>query len=353
MYHRVLASSTVDKIIVNTPNPCTIEIVMDTIRLAVIGAGYWGKNLVRNFAQLKVLQTICDNDQTLLNSFKKNYSVKYAADWKEVLKDKSINAVAIATPAVSHYKIAKQALLAKKDVFVEKPLALNVKEAEELIALAAKEKRILMADHILQYHPAVVKLKTLIDKGVLGKLQYIYSHRLNIGKLRREENILWSFAPHDISVILRLVGQEPKKVRAFGEAYLQKGIYDTTMTDLTFHDRLKAHIFVSWLHPFKEQKLVVIGDKNMAVFNDLEEKNKLLLYPHKVRWVNRIPVADKAQAQIIPLEKKEPLKEACLHFLDCVKKRKTPQTDGREALAVLKILKEAQSTLDKGRGNGR
>lgn len=321
---------------------------MDQRYLTVIGVGYWGKNLVRNYAELGVLHSICDSNQELLKQCQAEHNVSKAfTDYREALKDESIKAVAIAAPAVVHYEIVKAALLAGKDVFVEKPLALTVVDAEELIALAASNGRILMVDHILQFHPAIIKLKELIDSGVLGKLQYIYSNRLNIGKLRSEENILWSFAPHDISVILSLVEEMPKSVNAFGQDYLQENVYDTTMTMMTFSDRLRAHIFVSWLHPFKEQKLVVVGDTKMAVFNDVEENNKLILYSHKVQWVHRVPVASKGEFEAVPVEKKEPLKEACLHFLGCVASRKQPRTDGKEALAVLKVLHQAQEELDK------
>jgi len=223
-----------------------------------------------------------------------------------------------------------------------------LKEGEKLVKLAKERKRVLMVDHILQYHPAVVKLEDLIAKGELGEIQYIYSNRLNIGKLRKEENILWSFAPHDISVILQLVGEFPKKITAFGEAYLQKDIYDTTITILDFRENLKAHIFVSWLHPFKEQKLVVVGSKKMAVFDDLSE-DKLILYPHKISWENGVPVASKGVGERISLEKKEPLGESCKHFLDCIDKRETPLTDGEEAFRVLKVLQQAQDSLDANR----
>ncbi len=317
--------------------------------LSVIGAGYWGRNLVRNFSQLGVLHSICDPNPDLLKECRSEYpSVMTFSDYKQVLADVSVKAVAIATPAVSHYEIAKAALLAGKDVFVEKPLALNVIQAEDLIRITDERKRVLMVDHILQFHPAIIKLKDLIHQGELGKLQYIYSNRLNIGKLRSEENILWSFAPHDISVVLSLAEEYPQKVNAFGEDYLQEKVYDTTMTIMSFSNRLRAHIFVSWLNPFKEQKLVVVGDKKMAVFNDMEEENKLVLYSHKVNWVHRVPVALKGQFETVPLEKKEPLKEACAHFLECMADRKQPRTDGKEALEVLKVLSQAQEELDRG-----
>lgn len=315
--------------------------------IAVVGTGYWGKNLVRNFSELNALSALCDIHKDRLAMFRQEYGVdKTYAIYADLLKDPDIDAVAIATPAVLHYAMVKDALLAGKDVFVEKPLALHVEEAEELTALAESLGRILMVDHILQYHPAVLKLHELIQDGELGNLQYMYSNRLNIGQLRKEENILWSFAPHDISVILKLVGQKPLSVSAFGEAYLQEGIYDTTNTFIEFGERLKAHIFVSWLHPYKEQKLVCIGDKNMAVFNDMEPENKLILYPHKVEWIKKNPVAAKAEAQIVPLEKKEPLKESCRHFLSCIQLRITPRTDGREATEVLSVLSSAQQALD-------
>jgi len=317
--------------------------------LSVIGVGYWGKNLVRNFTELGVLHSVCDPNSDLLKQCQAEYKItKTYFDHKELLLDPSVKAVAVATPAVLHYEIAKAALLAGKDVFVEKPLALDVSQAQELIRIADEHKKILMVDHILQFHPAIIKLKELIHKGDLGKLQYIYSNRLNIGKLRSEENILWSFAPHDISVILSLAEEQPKNVKAFGEYYLQEKVYDTTMTMMSFSNRLRAHIFVSWLHPFKEQKLVVVGDKKMAVFNDTQEENKLILYSHKVHWVHRVPVASKGEFEAVPLEKKEPLKEACVHFLECVANRTRPRTDGKEALAVLKVLNQAQEELDKG-----
>ncbi len=321
-------------------------------RIAIIGTGYWGKNLVRNFAELKTLKAICDTDPEQLKILQNEYEInKIYSHPTDLLQSQDIDAVVIATPAATHYEIAKAALMAGKDVFLEKPLALTIHEAEEIVKIVDSKSRILMIDHLLQYHPAIMKLKELVDKGVLGKLQYIYSNRLNIGRLRTEENILWSFAPHDISVILMLVEKQPQKVRAFGEAYLQDHIYDTTITDLTFTDRLKAHIFVSWLHPFKEQKLVVIGNKCMAVFNDVEEKEKLTLYPHKIEWIKQIPVASKASKEIISIEPKEPLKEACLHFLSCLENRTQPKTDAQEALSVLKVLQQAQEYLYREKTN--
>src|SRR3989338_1619781 len=317
----------------------------EDIKIAVIGSGYWGKNLVRNFYELQVLQTVCDTDTNRLKQMMKDYpGINTTTSFNEVLKDEDIKALAIATPASTHYELVKAALQKGKDVFVEKPLALTVKEGDELVKIARKLERVLMVGHILQYHPAAIKLKEMIDHGELGKIQYIYSNRLNIGKLRTEENILWSFAPHDISLILMLLGEAPIKVSAFGGDYLQRDLYDTTLTTLDFPSRVKAHIFVSWLHPFKEQKLVVVGGKKMAVFDDMT-KEKLFLYPNKVEWVNRVPVAQKAEIEHVQVDTAEPLKEECRHFIECVTSRKNSKTDGEEGLRVLKVLEEAENTL--------
>jgi len=290
---------------------------------------------------------VCDIDKEILNVLKEKYKgIKMANSFSEALNDRNIKAVAIATPAYKHYEMAKEALLSDKDVFVEKPLSLRVEEGEELVKLAKEKNKILMVGHILQYHPVVNKLKELINFGYLGKLQYIYSNRLNIGKLRTEENILWSFAPHDISLSLSLVGEEPEKVSAFGEAYLQKGVYDVTLTILDFPSQMKAHIFVSWLHPFKEQRLIVVGNKRMVVFDDTNPKEKLVVYPHKVEWKEgKIPIAQKAEKEVIQIEDGEPLKLECQHFLECIEKRKEPKTNGEEGLKVLKILNMAEESL--------
>jgi UDP-2-acetamido-3-amino-2,3-dideoxy-glucuronate N-acetyltransferase len=229
---------------------------------------------------------------------------------------------------------------------VEKPLALTVKEGAELVSLAEKKKLILMVGHILQFHPAVIKLKEIIKNRELGSIRYLYSNRLNIGKLRTEENVLWSFAPHDISLILMFMeGEEPKQVLAYGGAYINKNICDTTLTVLEFDNGVKGHIFVSWLHPYKEQKLVVVGSEKMAVFDDLSME-KLYLYPHTIEWNNgNVPVAHKADFFPVKCERKQPLREELLHFLDCIKFRKIPKTSGKEGLQVLKILEKAEKSL--------
>ena len=311
--------------------------------IGLIGAGYWGKNILRNLCELGVLRTLCDRDQTLLDGYQQKYqSITVTTSFRDILENKDIKAVAIATPASTHYELTKAALEAGRDAFVEKPLALTVREGQELVELAQKRDRILMVGHILHYHPAVIKLKAMLHEGVLGKINYIYSNRLNIGRLRTEENILWSFAPHDISVILALLDEEPIQVTAFGGDYLSDSVYDVTLTTLGFSNQVNAHIFVSWLHPFKEQKLIVVGSTAMAVFDDVSEE-KLRIYPHKIEWKEgKIPVAQKADYYSIEVERKEPLQEELRHFVECVLERRKPETDGEEGLKVLRVLEKTE-----------
>lgn len=321
----------------------------DRVNVAVVGAGYWGKNLIRNFQALGVLQAICERDPATLEGLAEAYpDVEKTASLDSVLENASIGAVAIASPAEMHYGMVKKALLAGKHVFVEKPLALMEREGVELNDLALQQDKILMVGHLLQYHPAVIRLKELISAGDLGRIQYIYSNRLNLGKIRREENILWSFAPHDISVILSLTGEMPDEVGTVGANYLHQKVADVTLSSLSFPSGIKAHIFVSWLHPYKEQRLVVVGDRKMALFNDVEPTDKLLLYPHKIEWKDHVPVPDKGKAESIPLDKKEPLKEECQHFIECITKRLKPRTDGEEGVQVLRVLQACQESMEKG-----
>ena len=314
--------------------------------IAVIGCGHWGKNLLRNFHELDSLYAICDTDEEKLKSFKEKYpDVTVYNDLKRLLADSKIEAVAISSPAETHFSLAKEALLSGRDVFVEKPIALNYGDGEKLVSLAREKNAILMVGHLLEYHPAIIKLKEIIDKGDLGKINYIYSNRLNLGWFRTEENILWSFAPHDISVIINLLGELPEEVSAYGGNYLNPHVTDVTVTTMNFPSGVKAHIFVSWLHPYKEQKLVVIGDKQMVLFDDVSPSDKLFSYSHKIDWIERHPIPKPEEAKPIEIEKKEPLRAECEHFIDSITTRKTPKTDGENGLRVLKILEACQKHL--------
>jgi UDP-2-acetamido-3-amino-2,3-dideoxy-glucuronate N-acetyltransferase len=317
-------------------------------KIGVIGSGYWGKNLVRNFHTLGALECVCDVSAAALERVAAEFGVLTTPDVDALLRDPAVDAVVIAAPAAQHYEIARKALLADKDAFVEKPLSLHAREGQELVKLARERGRILMVGHILEYHPAMVQLKLMVQRGELGKIQYIYSSRLNLGKLRTEENILWSFAPHDISAILSLLGEDAVKVSAQGGSYLNPPLVDTTLSTLEFPSGAKAHIFVSWLHPFKEQKLTIVGSQKMAVFDDTRGEDKLVLYSHKINWLDRKPVAEKEAAQTVPIPNYEPLRAECEHFLECIVARRQPRTDGESGLRVLRILEACEASLREG-----
>lgn len=323
---------------------------MTTNNLALIGAGYWGKNLARNFNALNVLHTICDASQATLDSYGPDYAaVRRTGSFDAVLADPAITKVAIAAPAVLHFKLAKAALLAGKDVYVEKPLCLEIADAEELAELAEKLGRILMVGHLLRYHPCVTELQGLVRQGELGQIHYITSNRLNLGKIRQEENALWSFAPHDVSVILSLLGDRlPEQVRCVGGYYLTPRVADTTLTTFRFEGNVRAQVYVSWLNPFKEQKLTVVGSRGMAVFDDTKPwAEKLIVYRDYLTWADgRRPTPNKGDGQRPVIAEQEPLREECRHFLECCTTRATPRTDGREGVRVLQVLKVAQASLD-------
>lgn len=324
--------------------------MMGKINIALIGAGHWGKNLARNFFELGVLHTICDNRQEQLDQFARDYQgVSLKKNTDDLLNDREITAVAIAAPAIMHYTLAKQALLSGKDVFVEKPLCLKCDEAEELVHLAQDREKILMVGHLLQYHPIVIHLQKMIADGQFGKLQYISSHRLSLGQIRTEENNLWSFSPHDISVILSLLGyQLPSTVRCVGQTYLTPNVVDTALMSLQFEHNVHAHIYTNWINPFKEQKLVVAGSSAMAVFDDTKPwDEKLMFYNHPIQWIEgTLPKAQKIHGENIVVAQKEPLREECEHFIQCCLKRTHPKTDGNEGIRVLRVLQAAQDSMD-------
>lgn len=265
------------------------------------------------------------------------------SDFTAIMNDRSIDAVMIATPAETHYSLACEAIAAGKDVFVEKPMTIDVQEAVDLVQRAEAAGRILMVGHLLEYHPALLKLQELVRSGELGKIRYLISNRLNLGKIRTEENALWSFAPHDIAVILRLVDAPPFQVVATGGAYVTPNIADVTVTQLLFDNHVRAHIFVSWLHPFKEQKLVVVGSQRMASYDDVTKE--LMLYDQRVDWKQGQPVPVKGEGVKVAFPADEPLKCECQHFAECVTTRRQPITDGPSGLRVLQVLDAAQQSL--------
>jgi predicted dehydrogenase len=320
-------------------------------RVAVLGCGYWGQNLVRNLFQLGALRLVVDPaEATRAKAASLAPGVEVRDEFESVFEREDIDAVVIATPAETHFALAMRALAAGKDVFVEKPLALTLEQGLAMREESERTGRILMVGHLLEYHPAVLRLRSLVADGTLGRISYIYSNRLNFGKIRTEENALWSFAPHDIAVILRLVGELPIQATCSGGSYVTPNLADVTVSCLQFASGLRAHIFVSWLNPFKEQKLVVVGDRKMAVFNDVAKEDKLVLYDQRVDLANRQPVLQKGETQTIEVDPGEPLRRECEHFLDCVRTRQRPLTDARSGLDVLTVLQACQHSLQL---NGR
>jgi UDP-2-acetamido-3-amino-2,3-dideoxy-glucuronate N-acetyltransferase len=314
--------------------------------ICLVGCGPWGRNLARNFSDLGALYALCEASPETLAGMRSQYPAARAYQTlASALLDPDIDAVALATPAEHHAPMALQALEAGKDVFVEKPLALDPADGHRMVEAAGRLGRVLMVGHLLKYHPAVVKLQQLVAAGALGPIEYIYSNRLSMGKIRREENALWSFAPHDISVILGLTGRLPVQVTATGGAYLQANVADVTVSTLLFSSGTRAHIFVSWLHPYKEQRLVVVGRKQMAVFEDTRADNKLLLFEKRIEWRNGVPEAGKVRGEPVVIEPVEPLRAECEHFLDCVRTRRVPRTPGEEGLEVLQVLEACQRSL--------
>lgn len=316
----------------------------------MIGCGHWGKNLVRNFSELGALAAVSDPHGPTAGKFSSEFKVP-ALGWDDILADGKIDGVVIAAPAALHAKLARQALDAGKHVYIEKPLALDIAEAQALGQRAGETGRVLMVGHLLQYHPIYMKLRAMVRAGELGRLQYVYSNRLSLGKIRREENVLWSFAPHDISMILGLVGEEPERIEGISSPILHAGLSDMASVHLTFPSGVRGHVFVSWLHPFKEQRLVAIGDAGMAVFDDtVPWAEKLTVYRHKIAWREGMPLPEKAEGEAVSVPQAEPLKEECRHFLDCIAAGTRPRTDAAEGLAVLKVLRAADDQASRRAG---
>ncbi|MEM1222166.1 MAG: Gfo/Idh/MocA family oxidoreductase [Verrucomicrobiota bacterium] len=319
--------------------------------IALIGCGYWGKNHARNFAALGALKCVCDPSEAgraKARELAPDCDITDNID--ELLSRSDLDGIVVATPAETHCEIALKAFAAGKHVLVEKPMALTHADAVKMKQSADAAGKILMVGHLLEYHPAITEIKARIAKGELGKIQYIYSNRLNFGKIRVEENALWSFAPHDIALILRLTNSTPFEVTCTGGNYITPNLADVSVSNLHFVNGVRAHIFVNWLNPFKEQKLVVIGDKKMAVFNDTEPVEKLVIYNQRVDFDGRIPVLEKAEREIVALPTAEPLRTQSEAFLESILTGDTPLTTAQSGIDVLRVLQACQVSLQS---NGR
>ena len=325
------------------------------LTIACVGAGYWGKNLVRTFYGLPEvrLKTICDLDEAVLEALASQYeTVEATKSYDAVLADEEIDAVVLAVPAIGHFDAARRALEAGKHVYVEKPLTLNAAEAEALVQLAEERAKVLMVGHLLVYHPAVDLLKGLIQGDELGEIYYLYAQRVNLGIVRRDENALWSFAPHDISVILHLLEDEPDTVSSRGECYLQDGIEDVVFVNLRFANGKMAQLQLSWLDPHKIRKLTIVGSRKMAVFDDVESAEKVRIYDKAAERRDYESYGDAITLRfgdvVIPhVHMVEPLRLECQHFVECILTGKTPRSDGRAGLQVVRVLEAAQRSLEQ------
>ena len=326
------------------------------LNVAVVGVGGWGKNLARNYFQIPdcSLKYICDLSPRRLEDLQRHLpGTAITTRFEDLLQDADLQACVIATTASTHYALAKAALRAGKDVFVEKPFVLEVNEAEELVRIAEQEGRILMVGHLLEYHPAVGRLKEMVNSGELGDVYYVYNQRVNLGTVRNDENALWSFAPHDISALLYLLGKEPTDVTARGQSYLRRGIEDVVFITLNFDDAALAHIHVSWLDPHKIRKITVVGSKKMVVFDDMESTEKLKVYDKSAEQNAEYSTFAEyvtlrfGDITIPHLRIDEPVRLECQHFLECIRDRRRPLSDGRDGLRVVKVLAAAQRSLEK------
>jgi predicted dehydrogenase len=316
-------------------------------RVAAVGCGSWGNNIVRNLAGLGALHSVCEPNVIRATKISAEYGVP-TQTLDQLLDDVRCDAIALASPAALHSRQVRRALDAGKHVFVEKPLALNVAEGEELALLAQRQSRVLMVGHLLHYHPHILKLIDLVRSGSLGDIKSIQASRLSPGKVRSEEDVMWSFAPHDVSVILAIMGEMPARVRAQGVAILNESIIDIANISLDFAGGVSARVHVSWINPYKEQKITVVGTSATAVFDDRAcWQDKLLVFDHQIAFRERRPWAGKAMAERFDIPEREPLREECLHFLDSVRYGTPPRTDSAEAIRVLAVLDAAQRAMGR------
>ena len=332
---------------------------MTTIKVGVAGLGYWGPNLARNFAGLPDCEVawLCDGDHVALERVAATLpGARRTESLDELLADPALDAVALATPVSTHAELAERVLRAAKHCFVEKPLAQTVADAERAVAAAAEAGRTLMVGHLLEYHPGVARLKEIADGDELGEIHYIYSNRLNLGKLRADENALWSLGAHDVSVLLHLAGEEPYEVEARGESYMRPGIEDVVFGFLRFPSGLAAHLHLSWLDPHKERRFTVVGSRRMATFDDMELERKVTVYDKGFdqpagTWGEYITRSGDIWSPTV--SNREPLQLECEHFLSCLREQRTPLSDGNSGLRVVRVLAALQERLDVSRREQR
>jgi predicted dehydrogenase len=328
------------------------------VRVAVVGLGYWGPNLARNYDALPdvELRWGCEEDTAARERVAARHPrTRFTGDLEEVLGDPELDAVVLATPVATHAELAVRVLEAGKHCLVEKPLALSVSDAERVVAAARRADRVLMVGHLLQYHPGVNKLKEIADSGELGDIHYIYGNRLNLGQLRAEENALWSLGAHDVSVLLHLTDEEPHQLSARGESYMREGVEDVVFAFMRFPSGVAAHLHLSWLDPHKERRFTIVGSKRMATFDDMDPERKVTVYDKGFdqkadTYGEYITRSGDIWSPRVPND--EPLRLECQHFVDCVREGRSPISDGASGLRVVRVLEGLQQSLDESRRAG-
>ena len=331
------------------------------LKIGIIGCGYWGPNLIRDFSEIDEVEitALCDSSLDKLSRFKKKFpNAQTSTSSEELFNSKNIDAIVVATPASTHYRLAKQALMHGKHVLVEKPMTHNVDEAEELIDLSKKQKRVLMVGHTFEFNPAVIRIKELIAQGELGKIYYITSRRLNLGKIRDDINALWNLAPHDISILNFIIDSMPLKVKAWGGSFLKDGHEDLAFINLTYPDNIIANVHVSWLDPLKVRDTVIVGSKKMVLYDDVDSEARIKIYDKGADKLGHhntpggfgeFQIKLRAGDLLVPkIDMTAPLKEECRHFVYCVLNNKRPKTDGENGLKVVRVLNAANESLKNG-----
>jgi predicted dehydrogenase len=331
--------------------------VSETVTIGVLGLGYWGPNLARNFAALAGVEVtwLCDGDPTALERQRPGHpSARLTGSFDELLADDSLDAVVIAAPVPQHASLTLKAIAAGKHVFVEKPLGSSLEEAQAVADAAAACDTVVMVGHLLEYHPAVDKLRSLIADGELGDVRYAYATRLNLGKLRTDENALWSLGPHDVSVLLSLIGEEPDEIFARGESYVNSGVEDVVFGYMRFPSGIAAHMHLSWLDPHKQRRLTVVGTKRMATFDDMSIEGKLTIYDKGfTEDFNSYGeyLARSGDITMPHISNQEPLSLECGHFVECIRSGSTPRTDAASGLRTVRVLAGLQSSLESAHGD--
>ena len=326
-----------------------------TVRVGVVGLGYWGPNVVRNMARVCELAWCCDLSQENRDRYAPQYpQTQFTGDFDDLLNDPALDAIAVASSVPSHHPLGLRALAAGKHVFVEKPLAASAADARELVAAAERADRRLMVGHLLLFHPALTAVRDLIRSGELGEIYYLYGNRVNLGQVRADENALWSLGAHDVAVLLDLVGERPIEAQARGECYVRPNVEDVVFGYLKFPSGAVAHLHLSWLDPHKTRKLTVVGSQKMVVFDDMETDRKVTIYdksvsrPRSTDSYGEYVSVRFGDISIPRIGNEEPLRVECQEFVDAIEESRTPRCSGQEGLAVVEVLEALQTSLDEG-----